>query len=362
MPSSSTNYSYDIPTVGSDSTTYGTIINQFVESLSTKLKTVSDKINTAGVGASSTLARINNYISQVNNINNRLPTGVANLLPDPYSGSLTPVSTWPYLNTELQAAGYSPPTTAQEVLDFDYSGFATYLNTRLDSLSARITGLDAPISIQDTDQLVCEANTILNAIGTYKTVPETVTTLVKKVIPYRPVISLGSAAAGAAWIFAAPKPDEGPTTDNTTFINIIRDVGYPSGGMPTGDYYNSRYRYSFTNGPSVTATFQILDVYSAVANNEPIDVGVYLHDTGMTGSATFTFTQYNVAYVNPGANDLGFWQGGNNGAETYSVSGTSITSSFFTLRFVKVAEVLDTVTQNTQVKIGINDIDLSGCA
>lgn len=361
MPSSSTHYSFDIPTVGSDSTTYGTIINEFANDLATKLKTVSDKINTAGVGASSTLARINNYISQVDNLNNRLPTGVANLLPDPYSGSLTPVSTWPFLNTELQAEGYSPPTTAQEVLDFDYTGFAAYLNTRFDSLAARVLGLDAAVTIHDTDQLVCEANTILNAIGTYKTVPETVTTLVKKVIPYRPVIHFQTPPAGAAWIFAAQKPDEGPTTDNTVFLNIIRDVGYPSGGMPTADYYNNRYRYSLTNGDSVTETFQILDVYSAVANNEPIDEGVYLHDTGMTGSATFTFTQYNVAYVNPGANDLSFWQGGNNGAATYS-GGSSITSSFFTLRFVKVAEVLDTVTQDTQVKIGINDIDLSGCA
>jgi hypothetical protein len=362
VPSSSTHYSFDIPTVGSDSTTYGTILNQFVNSLSTKLKTVSDKINTAGVGASSTLARINNYISQVDNINNRLPNGVANLLPDPYSGALTPVSTWPFLNTELQAEGYSPPTTAQEVLDFDYSGFAAYLNTRFDSLAARVLGLDAAVSIHDTDQLVCEANTILDAIGTYKTVPETVTTLVKKVIPYRPVVHLGSPLYGAAWLYAAGKPDEGPTTDNTVLLNIIRDVGYPSGGMPTADYYNNQYRFSLTNGPSVTATFQILDVYSAVANNEPIDEGVYLHDTGMTGSATFTFTHYDMAYTNPGASDLSFWQGGNNGAETYSNPSISISSSFYTLRFVKVAEVLDTVTQDTQVKIGINDIDLSGCA
>ena len=170
MPSSSTNYSYDIPTVGSDSTTYGTIINQFVESLSAKLKTVSDKINTAGVGASSTLAQVNRNIAQVDAINSRIPVGVADLLPDPYSGATTPVSTWPYLNTELQAEGFSPPTTAQEVLDFDYSGFATYLNTRFDSLSARILGLDAPITISDSSTLICETNKILAALGTTKTV------------------------------------------------------------------------------------------------------------------------------------------------------------------------------------------------
>jgi len=356
MPSSSTNYSYDIPTVGSDSTTYGTIINQFVESLSAKLKTVSDKINAAGVGASSTLARINNYISQVNNINNRLPVGVANLLPDPYSGSLTPVSTWPYLNTELTAEGFSPPTTAQEVLDFDYTGFAAYLNTRLDSLSARITGLDAAVSLHDTDRLVCEANTILNAIGTYKDVLGQTTQRATTVDTF-----FDYGFRFRSWIgnylddlFIDLNFIEGRSEVNQ--VKTLADNLYLQG---LGSWSGSEV----TNNRQYTLSINVNDIRGKVAAGENFDDGYYVQPVlaaGLTIDSSFVLTVYqfpgNVGafgttrrypYVlKPFPDNYSQW----------------VQSGTARIVIVKTTETLETVTTTVQVPVTINDIDFSGCS
>jgi len=360
MPSSSTNYSYDIPTVGSDSTTYGTIINQFVNSLATKLKAVSDAINTAGVGASSTLAQVNRNIAQVDAINSRIPVGVANLLPDPYSGATTPVSTWPYLNTELTAEGFSPPTTAQEVLDFDYSGFATYLNTRLDSLSARITGLDAAVSIHDTDQLVCEANTILNAIGTYKDV-------------------LGQTTERA-------------TTVNTFFDYTFRwrstGLNYPQGFYEDFEYLTGRSEINqaktladnlyaqglgswsgseLTNNRKYTLSINANDIRGKVAAGETFDDGYYLqpiNTPALTIDSSFVLEvfQFNgsidvfgnvIRYpyvVKPFPGNYDLWV-------TYSGG-----RQFARIWIVKTTETIQTVTSTVQVPVTLNDIDFSGCS
>jgi len=329
MPSSSTNYSYDIPTVGSDSTTYGTIINQFVESLSAKLKTVSDKINTAGVGASSTLAVINRNIAEVDNLNARLPAGEEGLLPDPYSGATTPVSTWPFLNTELQAEGYSPPTTAQECLDFDYDGFATYLTTRFASLEARITGLDAPIAIQDSTKLVCEANTILDAIGTYKTVTttETVDTVV-----ITPLMTTSVT----------------PSTSFNQFAGLslgpVLDELFPGQAYPN---FSTSANLNDVPGASIRVT----NVYDRVDAGETFDDGVYLHDA--TANTVQLFKFYNTGRLKI-----------MNGTKIYESWGNYNLSGFnqYRFQFVKVANTKVTQDVSRQVKVTIDDVDLSGCA
>jgi hypothetical protein len=347
MPSSSTNYSYDIPTVGSDSTTYGTIINQFVESLSTKLKTVSDKINTAGVGASSTLAQVNRNIAQVDAINSRIPVGVADLLPDPYSGATTPVSTWPYLNSELQAEGFSPPTTAQEVIDFDYSGFAAYLNTRFDSLSARIVGLDAPITIADSSKLICETNKILDALGTTKTVTTTT------------VSNLASSASfysitGYKIVPAYFQPFGGKTTviyspNNDNLANALAAEGVGTvGRATTGDR---------RQGDAYSINIRAMDVDSAITNGDAIDAGIYINTTLKD---KFVNLQFERVYNYARSGDITPWY--LNVQDSLSSWGsTGSTPVYLTLRFVKVTNSNSTVTTSTQVPVTIDDIDFSDC-
>jgi len=321
MPSSSTNYSYDIPTVGSDSTTYGTIINQFVESLSAKLKTVSDKINAAGVGASSTLAQVNRNIAQVNAINSRLPVGVSDLLPDPYSGATTPVSTWPYLNTELQAEGFSPPTTAQEVLDFDYSGFATYLNTRFDSLSARIVGLDAPITIADSSTLVCETNKILETIGEYKTVTTTQTVQTRNITTKAQVWTVGI------------------------------DLRFNGSGNVLSQYPNSWYTIRDILG---SEPYSIRLINSSTDTSE-LDPGYYLSGTKIDGVATFSIP----ASLQPASGGPIALLEPYNKTDLFDNDGNGNYQGLISL--LQITSTTTTGSVSTQVKKTIDDVDFTGC-
>jgi hypothetical protein len=322
MPSSSTNYSYQIPTVGSDSNTYGTLINQFVENLSAKLKTVSDKINTAGVGASSTLAQINRNIAQVNATNSRLPVGVADLLPDPYSGATTPVSTWPYLNTELQAEGFSPPTTAQEVLDFDYSGFATYLNTRFDSLSARILGLDAPITISDSSTLVCETNAILDTIGEYKTVTTTQTVQTRNTTN-RVTVFVTTSDRYQNVFYTSGELSQYPNTWNT-----VRDI---LGSVPyTIRLINSSTDTSRLNPGYYLSGTKIDDLVS-------FDIPGWAQPSTGVGATFGNYTRSDFFDVNVNGNYQGF------------------------MTLLQITSTTTTNSVSTQVKKTIDDVDFSGC-
>lgn len=358
MPSSSTNYSYDIPTVGSDSTTYGTIINQFVNSLSTKLKAVSDAINTAGVGASSTLAQVNRNIAQVDALNSRLPAGVADLLPDPYSGATTPVSTWPYLNTELTAEGFSPPTTAQEVLDFDYTGFASYLNTRFDSLSARIVGLDAPITISDSSRLVCETNKILNALGTTKTVTTTVVSNLAQSTLLSSVFGTTTGGGTASWN-NPPLSGAGDIANvlyspaNKTLKNLLINEGLGT-SSDVGSYQNARF----------TISISAMDVTGKIQNGDPIDAGVYIDTTYKSKLVNLRFTDISAIggnYVIRGDADPWYLDLGESvtswGSSNHYSGGQQLT-----LKFVKVTNSNSTTTTTSQVPVTIDDIDFSECS
>jgi len=363
MPSSSSNYSYDIPTVGSDSTTYGTIVNQFVESLSTKLKTVSDKINTAGVGASSTLAQVNRNIAQVDAINSRIPVGVADLLPDPYSGATTPVSTWPYLNTELQAEGFSPPTTAQEVLDFDYSGFATYLNTRFDSLSARIVGLDAPITIADSSRLICETNKILDALGTTKTVTTTTTTSSSQSVTFFDITITGSQVFPPSY-----EPFGGSTM-------VIEDLNFGSFITALAGEGISGVTPSRSVGSNVHSRFNVyiraLDVTGTLSAGGRLNPGIYL-DLNWTILGDSPPLKLNKDLLIDAAIPAGRFVNGvrpwwiDLGVNTFDKYGTpnldSLSNYGSKLKFVKVTETNTTTETSTQVPVTLADIDFSECS
>lgn len=138
MPFNSSIYTdLELPSLNQDNSTYGTIINTYFQALETKLKNLSDRINAAGVGDSSTLAQINEDIDGI--------------LPDPYSGDYSTVSTWPAYNTELTALGLSPPETGSEINTFfdsgDFAAFANFLNGKLDSLDTLVATAEQDICI-----------------------------------------------------------------------------------------------------------------------------------------------------------------------------------------------------------------------
>ena len=159
MPQASAYYTdLELPTVNEDNTTYGDILLTYFQGLETKLKTLSDRVNAAGVGSTSTLAQINRDIAQTN-------TNTSSILPDPYSGDYTTVSTWPAFNTELTALGLSPPETASEIETFfssgDFTTFANFLNGKLDALDIIVTQAEADLA--DSYENVCITDTYLDS-------------------------------------------------------------------------------------------------------------------------------------------------------------------------------------------------------
>lgn len=159
MPQSSLYYTdLQLPTPNGDGTSYGTVLNTYIQGLETKLKNLSDRINAAGVGSSSTLAQINRDIAQTN-------TNTSGILPDPYSGNYSTVSTWPAYNTELTALGISPPETASEIETFFSSGdlttFVNFLNGKLDALDIIVTQAESDLA--DSYENVCITDAYLDA-------------------------------------------------------------------------------------------------------------------------------------------------------------------------------------------------------
>jgi len=171
MPFNSSIYTdLELPTLNSDNSTYGQIINDYFQGLENKLQAISDRINAAGVGDSSTLAQINSDIAEVN-------SNISGILPDPYSGNYTTVSSWPSYNTELTALGLSPPESASEIESFfagsDITSFVNFLDGKLDDINDILDQVDLDIAASEVD--VCKANIYSAAVTspssiTYRTI------------------------------------------------------------------------------------------------------------------------------------------------------------------------------------------------
>ena len=112
MPTTSSYYSdLEYPTVNEDGTTYGGIINTYINELLAKLYTVSQRVT----NAQSQLNSINQGVNAVDIINttlagaigsNPLLTGTGTtLLPDPYSGTYTKTTTWPAYASSFSGYG-----------------------------------------------------------------------------------------------------------------------------------------------------------------------------------------------------------------------------------------------------------------
>lgn len=168
MPQNSSYYTdLQIPTVNSDGSTYGTLINEFLNGLLIKLKDLSDRV-TAAQGQLTDINRGTNAVDRINNTfagvvgSNALVSGSwTTLYPDPYSGSYTKTTTWPAYASELTS--YSPPTTQSEIENFDYQGFASVLQSKLDLIQGRVDQAEADILQSQIN--TCRTKKVLDAIG-----------------------------------------------------------------------------------------------------------------------------------------------------------------------------------------------------
>jgi len=150
MPTTSSYYAdLEYPTVNEDASTYGTLINTYLNDLLGKLATISTRVT----NSQAQLGNINRGTNAVDRINNTLSGAIGSsallsgtsttLLPDPYSGTYTKTTSWPAFTSELSS--YSPPTTQSEVENFDYQGFAAALQTEVDRIDATVTQAEADI-------------------------------------------------------------------------------------------------------------------------------------------------------------------------------------------------------------------------
>jgi hypothetical protein len=169
MPTTSSYYSdLEYPTVNEDASTYGSIINTYLDGLLGKLKTVSDRVT----NSQAQLGNINRGTNAVDNLNTTLsgaigssallPSTGTTLLPDPYSGTYTKTTSWPAFTSEL--ASYSPPTTQSEVENFNYQGFAAALTTELNRIDATVTQAEADLLAAQKD--TCRAKKYVDAYQT----------------------------------------------------------------------------------------------------------------------------------------------------------------------------------------------------
>jgi len=132
MPSASLYYSdLQIPSVGDDASTYGNIINTYLDELLTKLLELEQRV----AAASAQLGLVNNAVNDVNRMDNSLADRVSgkqilsgitlSLLTDPLP-NYTLASTWPAYSDLLIAIPL--PTTPQQVAEFRYQAFMTRAN------------------------------------------------------------------------------------------------------------------------------------------------------------------------------------------------------------------------------------------
>jgi len=272
MPFNSSIYTdLQLPTLNSDNSTYGTIINTYFQGLENKLKAISDRINAAGVGDSSTLAQINSDIAEVN-------SNISGILPDPYSGDYTTLSSWPSYNTELTALGLSPPETASEIESFfagsDITSFVNFLDGKLDDINDILDQVDLDIAASEVD--VCKANIYSAAV----TSPSSIT--------YR-VISSGTYTAkqqpGGSW------PSPSPLSFGTTYqLNSVSN--YSTSNLGDQVYIGtsvSPVRTGFTSdgyGIDETVTSGSFTISS------PGNSGSWTGTSGQTGTIIQTADNY----------------------------------------------------------------------
>ncbi len=173
MPTTSSYYSdLEYPTVNEDGTTYGGIINTYINELLAKLYAVSQRVTTA----QSQLNSINQGVNAVDIINTTLAGAIGSnpllsgtgttLLPDPYSGTYTKTTTWPAYASSFSGYGggsIAVPTTVSEINSFDFEGYKDVLLAELARIEAVVDQAEADILAAQQD--TCRTRKIIDAIG-----------------------------------------------------------------------------------------------------------------------------------------------------------------------------------------------------
>lgn len=295
MPTTSSYYNdLEYPTVNEDASTYGTIINTYLDGLLTKLKAISDRV----LNAQTQLGNINRGVNAVQRINTTLagridssallPGTNITLLPDPYSGTYTKTTTWPAYTSELSS--YSLPTTQSEVANFDYQGFANALTTEVNRIEATVTQAEADILAAQQD--TCRAK---KYIDTFQN--DGLTT--KQAVVRPGSYPSGSSASAGSWTLI------GTTSRTFTFTQSGGAQAILNGGIPAsgsnlyiGPFYNGRLAGALSTalvGDEILTINTISANYftQAIRNGDPMSYSISTSTNSVTISHTSTLMSNN---------------------------------------------------------------------
>jgi len=304
MPTTSSYYAdLEYPTVNEDASTYGGLINTYLDDLLTKLKAISTRVT----NSQAQLGNINRGTNAVDRINNTLAGAIGSsallsgtgttLLPDPYSGTYTKTTSWPAFTSQLSS--YSPPTTQSEVENFDYQGFAAALQTEVDRIDATVTQAEADILQARKD--TCRTRKYIDALNA-GTTTKVWTTSGTITVGFQ-MTSAVSGSAGTSASFSV-----GVSSNYSSQWASLLTSGYAT-DQATTTYWNWR-----GGGPTYTPPVNNYNVGDTV-------LGVYI-DFMVHGNVTISYDSLGV--VNATFN--GSWYGYNNWS-----AGNGFTINFTTL-------------------------------
>ncbi len=235
MPTTSSYYNdLEHPTVNQDGDTWGTLTNEYLDGLLTKLKNLSDRINAAGVGSDSDLSQILRDISQYDNINSSIPTTVKSLFgitdlkaADTYSYASAWNATY---DSYLQGFSLVPPASSAAVQSFDYDLF-------VEKLRPYVTQAENAISQANSD--VAHVNSILARLAAGPTLqPVYIPIIGDSGVSGQLTITKNAYGAQEDMSF---EPDSGDHTNWLTATSILLGLG--SGNASSSDETNVTINY-----------------------------------------------------------------------------------------------------------------------
>lgn len=328
-----------LPNLNADNTTYGVILNNYVQGLETKLHNLLTRINAAGVGDSSTLATTNASISSAN-------TKANSVLPDPYSGNYTTQSSWPSYNTELVALGVTIPQTSAEILAFFEipSGGTTspmedlknFLDAKLDALDTAVSSIEA--EILDAQQDTCATKTILDALTIYRSGGTTVTVTAENADEFSPPYVQGSynsshsryewsQSGNSTTYYQAPTGELQQNTGGTAPYSVTLSISTVNDFSPI---YQNTGTFSDTRSGMDSHTFTVYNrnstnYYYTTINNSNLGVSAGSFYTrgggGSTGGNYVQQISYNASTY--------YWRWQKDAAYNGTVSNTSGASDYY---------------------------------
>ncbi len=311
MPTTSQYFSdLQLPTIFGDETTYGGILNSFMDGLATKIADLNTRLATATtqLGDNSTSGSLLYGINQLNTLNAQvaanspalIPSNVltgteTNIItsPDQFSGDRSTTSSFPAVpnasgTTANVLSALSPPTTEAEVSAFDYLAFYNALAPVVADLTTRVSQVEADIASARVN--ICKAKKYTDA----KQAGGTVTKVLGSVSSYYWTnpdngSSSGSYLANASYSVAQNSLGNPDYTYNngllTVAFSLRGDPHYPYGnttstnlqahnrlvsnGYLTSGSFVDVYAYfvgNFLSSFATNATIRIIGLYSSSDN------------------------------------------------------------------------------------------------